>query len=244
MGRLLGVGVILAASAALMLHRWGPGEVEPPSERELERARSEMVDRQLKGRDIVDRRVLETMRRVPRHRFVPPELVGEAYSDGPLAIGEGQTISQPYIVALMSQLAQVSSSERVLEVGTGSGYQAAILAELAGEVYTIEILAGLAESARRTLEQLGYDNIHFRVGDGYRGWPEAAPFDAIVVTAAPDHVPQPLVDQLRLGGVMVIPVGSWSQDLLRITKTEKGVQREQITPVRFVPMTGEAEKHG
>jgi protein-L-isoaspartate(D-aspartate) O-methyltransferase len=202
-----------------------------------------MVERQLRGRDIVDPAVLEAMGRVPRHRFIAPALAREAYVDGPLSIGEGQTISQPYIVALMTQLAQVGKSERVLEVGTGSGYQAAVLAELAQEVYTIEILPSLAAAARRALDALGYQNIHFRVGDGYRGWPEGAPFDAIVVTAAPDHVPQPLLDQLEPGGIMVIPVGSWSQDLIQITKTETGIRRKRITPVRFVPMTGEAEKN-
>jgi len=241
--RLLGIGVVLASSAALVLWSWGAGEVAAPSEQELEPARRSMVEQQLRGRDIVDPAVLEAMGRVPRHRFVPPALQSQAYSDGPLSIGEGQTISQPYIVALMTQLAKVSENARVLEVGTGSGYQAAILAELAHEVYTIEILPHLAESAKRTLDALSYQNIHFRVGDGYRGWPEAAPFDAILVTAAPDHIPQPLVDQLKIGGILVIPVGSWSQDLIQATKTKAGLRQERVTPVRFVPMTGEAEKH-
>ncbi|HEY6000438.1 MAG TPA: protein-L-isoaspartate(D-aspartate) O-methyltransferase [bacterium] len=201
--------------------------------------REEMVARQIAARDVRDPRVLAAMRAVPRHRFVPPELAAEAYEDHPLPIGEGQTISQPYIVALMTELLALRGGERVLEVGTGSGYQAAVLAELAGEVYSIEILAPLAQRAAATLAGLGYGRVRVRTGDGYLGWPEAAPFDAIVVTAAPDHVPQPLIDQLKIGGRLVLPVGSYYQELVVCTKTEAGLQRRSVVPVRFVPMTGE-----
>lgn len=201
--------------------------------------RAEMVARQIAGRDVRDPRVLAAMRKVPRHRFVPAAWVAEAYEDHPVPIGEGQTISQPYIVALMTELLSLRGGERVLEVGTGSGYQAAVLAELAGEVYSIEILEPLARRAAATLLELGYARVHVRTGDGYQGWPEAAPFDAIVVTAAPDHIPQPLLDQLTVGGRLVIPVGSFSQELLVCTKTAAGVERRSVIPVRFVPMTGE-----
>jgi len=160
----------------------------------------------------------------------------------PTPIGEGQTISQPYIVALMTELLSPHSSDKVLEIGTGSGYQAAILAELVKEVYTIEIIKELGNKAEQLLKSLGYQNIRLRVGDGYRGWPEQAPFDGILVTAAPGHIPQPLLDQLKVGGRMIIPVGDSHQELMRITKEEKGIKKETILPVRFVPMTGEAEK--
>jgi protein-L-isoaspartate(D-aspartate) O-methyltransferase len=172
---------------------------------------------------------------------VPQGLEVAAYDDNPLSIGDGQTISQPYIVALMSELAKVGPHSRVLEVGTGSGYQAAVLAVLAKEVFSIEIIPSLGNAAKEKLNSLGYSNVHVRVGDGYKGWPDQAPFDAILVTAAPDHIPQPLVDQLKIGGRLVIPLGDYYQDLAVITKTEKGIQQEKIIPVRFVPMTGEAE---
>ncbi len=200
-----------------------------------------MVERQLAGRDITDQRVLDAMMAVRRHEFVTPDYRSEAYIDDPLPIGFGQTISQPYIVALMTQLAEVDSSSRVLEIGTGSGYQAAVLAELTAQVYSIEIVEPLCRRADSTLATLGYENVSIRCGDGYRGWPEAAPFDAIVVTAAPEHVPQPLIDQLKIGGRLIIPVGGNSQDLRRITKTTAGAVSESIIPVRFVPMTGEAQ---
>ena len=194
------------------------------------------------GRSQLRESVVNAMARVPRHRFVPPELIDAAYSDRPLPIGMGQTISQPFIVALMTELSDLSPTSRVLEVGTGSGYQAAVLAECAAHVYTIEIVAPLGEKARALLAELGYRNIDVRVGDGYRGWPEAAPFDAIVVTAAPDHVPQPLVDQLAPGGRMVIPVGQryGVQDLLVISKGADGqtLTRKSLE-VRFVPLTRE-----
>jgi protein-L-isoaspartate(D-aspartate) O-methyltransferase len=182
------------------------------------------------------------MRTVPRHRFVPEELIGSAHDDRPLPIGRNQTISQPYIVALMTELAGLSPDDRVLEIGTGSGYQAAVLSVLVKKVYTIEILDELSLRAREVLRELGRDNIEFRVGDGYRGWPEAAPFDAIVVTAAPPRVPQPLVDQLAQGGRLVIPVGTGYQELLVIEKTPEGLVRRRSIPVRFVPMVGEAQE--
>ena len=203
--------------------------------------RMSMVETQLVPRGIRDPAVLDAMRRVPRHRFVPESEREQAYTDGPLEIGQGQTISQPYIVALMTELARPRRTMKVLEVGTGSGYQAAVLAEVVGEVYTIEILPELGRRAQALLEELGYDNVHVRVGDGYHGWPEEAPFDAIVVTAAPERVPQALLDQLRIGGRLVIPVGVWTQELVRITRTPTGFERETITPVRFVPMTGKIQ---
>jgi protein-L-isoaspartate(D-aspartate) O-methyltransferase len=204
--------------------------------------RDRMVTEQIQGRDVADPRVLAAMRKVPRHRFVPDQLREAAYDDHPLPIGEGQTISQPYIVGLMSELLQLTGGERVLEVGTGSGYQAAVLAELAKEVYSIEILEPLALRAAATLRELGYPGVFVRAGDGYRGWPGAAPFDAIVVTAAPDHIPQPLVDQLKIGGRLVIPVGEHYQELLQCTKTPQGLPCKSIIPVRFVPLTGEEVK--
>jgi protein-L-isoaspartate(D-aspartate) O-methyltransferase len=192
------------------------------------------------GRDALSPCVEQALRTVPRHRFVPPDLVHEAYANRPLPIGMGQTISQPYVVALMTDLAEPTPGARVLEVGTGSGYQAAMLARCASKVYSIEIVKPLGERARSLLASLGYGNVEVRIGDGYKGWPEAAPFDAIVVTAAPDHVPQPLVEQLAAGGRMVIPIGSRNgvQELLVITKDADGkaVARRTLT-VRFVPLT-------
>jgi len=200
------------------------------------------MTRQIRSRGITDEALLSAFDTVPRHVFVPETQRAHAYEDRPLPIGEGQTISQPYIVALMTDLAGVRPGHRVLEVGTGSGYQAAILAALKADVYTIEIVPALAARARRTLEGLGVESIHYRVGDGYRGWPEAAPFDAIIVTAAPDHVPQPLVEQLAPGGRLIIPVGDVAQTLTRITRTDDGIVTERVVPVRFVPMTGEARE--
>jgi len=213
------------------------------SEKEFGRLRHAMVEHQIQARGVTDPKVLDAMRRVGRHEFVPLDLASQAYGDFPLPIGSGQTISQPYIVALMTELAKIEDDSRVLEVGTGSGYQAAVLSVLAGEVYSIEILEPLGNQAKERLSRLGYSNVHVRIGDGYKGWPEAAPFDAILVTAAPDHIPQPLVDQLKTGGRMVIPIGDFYQELEVITKTNEGIQREKAIPVRFVPMTGEAEDH-
>jgi protein-L-isoaspartate(D-aspartate) O-methyltransferase len=201
-----------------------------------------MVDRQIAARGVSDPKVLSVMRTVPRHRFVPDERSGEAYADSPLPIGLGQTISQPYIVAYMTEQLRVREGMKVLEIGTGSGYQAAVLAEIGADVYTIEIVPELALRSQQTLEALGYRNVQVRAGDGYRGWPEAAPFDRIIVTAAPDHVPQPLVDQLAEGGRMVIPVGRHFQQMLLVEKTARGVVERRMIDVRFVPMTGEAEK--
>jgi protein-L-isoaspartate(D-aspartate) O-methyltransferase len=239
-GALIVVLVLLAVIVACAASG-GNGKTPPPrpDDREAERRRA-MVGTQIEPRGIRDAAVLGAMRAVPRHRFVPAGEQEYAYSDGPLAIGLGQTISQPYIVALMTELIRPDRSMKVLEVGTGSGYQAAVLAECVGEVYTIEILADLGRGAEALLASLGYRNVHVRIGDGYDGWPEAAPFDAVVVTAAPEEIPQPLLDQLAVGGRLVAPVGSGSQDLIRVTRTADGWRRETIAAVRFVPMTGKA----
>ena len=202
--------------------------------------RALMVDATVAARGVTDEAVLHAMRTVPRHLFVPHEFVRLAYTDQALPIGHDQTISQPYIVALMIELADLGAGEKVLEVGTGSGYGAAVLAGVADSVYTIEILEPLAAAAAARLDSMGYGNIVVRHGDGYRGWPERAPFDAIVVTAAPDHVPEPLLSQLASGGRLVIPVGDLRQDLLCILRTEQGDVKRTVIPVRFVPMTGEA----
>jgi len=204
--------------------------------------REKMVDKQIKARGVKDKAVLAVMRKVPRHLFVPPEMVNSAYDDSPLPIGHGQTISQPYIVAYMTEALALKGGEKVLEIGTGSGYQAAVLAEIADSVFTIEILKPLADRASEDLRELGYKNVYVLCGDGYQGWPEHAPFDAIIVTAAPDHIPQPLKDQLKIGGRLVIPVGTRYQELLLITRTEKGFEERRLLPVRFVPMTGKAQE--
>ena len=206
-----------------------------------ERARHRMVETQLRMRDITDPLVLEAMTTVPRHRFVPAELQARAYDDSPLAIGFGQTISQPYIVAFMTQALRIGRDDVVLEVGTGCGYQAAVLAQLARQVYSLEILEPLATQARVTLAALGYTNVEVRCGNGYLGWPEHAPFDRIIVTAAPEAVPPALVDQLALGGLMAIPVGSpegGDQVLRVLRKTPGGLETLTTLPVRFVPMVG------
>ncbi len=205
-------------------------------------ARATMVRDHLAKRDISDARVLAAMGRVPRHRLIPPQLQSEAYADRPLSIGHNQTISQPYIVAFMSQALELQPSDKVLEIGTGSGYQAAILAELARTVYSIEIVAPLAEQAAIDLAALGYKSIHLRTGDGYVGWPDEAPFDAIILTAAPPKaVPRPLLDQLAEGGRLVAPVGTGIQELVRYRKVDGELQLEKLLAVRFVPMTGEAQ---
>jgi len=207
------------------------------------KAREEMVKTQISKRGIKDDRLLQAMLKVERHKFVPEEIQKFAYIDRPLPIGEGQTISQPYIVALMTELLKLDSDEKVLEIGTGSGYQAAILAELVREVYTIEILEPLAKKAEKLLQELGYENITVKCGDGYLGWEEYAPFDAIIVTCAPPHIPQPLIDQLAEGGRMVIPVGTNWQELKLIEKQNNQIKIIDTVPVRFVPMTGkEVEK--
>ena len=199
-----------------------------------------MVNNQLVSRGFTDRAVLDAIGKVPRHRFVPKEWQSRAYADGPLPIGHGQTISQPYIVAEMTQALQLTKDDRVLEIGTGSGYQAAVLAEIAGAVYSIEIIESLGREAARALSAAGYRNVHTRIGDGYAGWPEQAPFDAIMVTAAAPEVPQPLIDQLKPGGRLVIPVGAQggAQELYVIEKDARGtVTRRKALDVRFVPLT-------
>jgi protein-L-isoaspartate(D-aspartate) O-methyltransferase len=197
-----------------------------------------MVERQLRSGGIADPRVLEAMSKVPRHRFVPEDQQDAAYDDRPLPIGFGQTISQPFIVAFMTEALAVSPADTVLEIGTGSGYQTAVLGELALAVHSIEVVPELAERARATLRTLGYGHVEVRLGDGYRGWPERAPFPKIIVTAAPDELPQALIDQLAVGGTMVVPVGpqSGDQELRILKKTERGVVTERSLPVRFVPM--------
>ncbi len=206
------------------------------TERHSERRR--MVEEQIIARGIASDRVLQAMRKVPRHRFLPTHLAHLAYNDRPLPIGLNQTISQPFIVAYMTDAAGISPKEKVLEIGTGSGYQAAILGELAKEVYTIEIIPELGERARSTLGEMGYQNINVRIGNGYEGWVEHAPFDVIIVTAAPEAVPQALIDQLAVNGRMVIPVGAQNQEMMLIRKTRQGIVTRSTIPVRFVPMTG------
>jgi protein-L-isoaspartate(D-aspartate) O-methyltransferase len=198
--------------------------------------RMRMVENQIRKRGVRDTRVLRALETVPRHEFVPVSSVNQAYEDHPLFIGHGQTISQPYIVALMSEVLELDEADRVLEIGTGSGYQAAVLAVLVEKVYSIEIVEELGVEAASRLERLGYDNVEVRIGDGYQGWPEEAPFDAVIVTAAPETVPQALVDQLADGGRMVLPVGVGVQELLLIEKKDGKVTERRITSVRFVPM--------
>ncbi|HEY7817794.1 MAG TPA: protein-L-isoaspartate(D-aspartate) O-methyltransferase [Vicinamibacteria bacterium] len=231
--------MLFTLSAAILLFA---GRCAGQDQQSLDEARRRMVEEQLERRDIEDPKVLAAMGRVPRHRFVPEALQFRAYADHPLPIGSGQTISQPYIVALMTQLAELEPDDSVLEIGTGSGYQAAVLAEIVREVYTIEIVPELAERAKALLAELGYRNVTSRTGDGYVGWKEAAPFDAILVTAAPPEVPQPLLEQLAPGGILVIPVGpqSMTQRLLRIEKSADGsTTTREIIPVVFVPLVRE-----
>jgi len=207
-------------------------------------ARRQMVAEQLvrAGRDITNARVLTVMGKVPRHEFVPERLRPEAYTDHPLPIGQGQTISQPYIVAFMTERLEPRPTDRVLEIGTGSGYQAAVLAGLVAEVYTIEIISDLAQRAAADLKRLGYTNVQVRAGDGYQGWAEAASFDGIIVTCAPERVPQPLIDQLKDGGRIIIPVGpAWNQELVLLRKRGGKLEQQAVLPVRFVPMTGKAK---
>jgi protein-L-isoaspartate(D-aspartate) O-methyltransferase len=201
-------------------------------------ARKQMVDLQIKDRGVLDKKVLQAMTDVPRHIFAPGHDINVAYADTPLPIGNGQTISQPYIVAFMTESAELKGNEKVLEIGTGSGYQAAVLSKIVKEVYTIEIIEALGKNAEKVLKENGYNNVHVKIGDGYSGWPEHAPFDVIIITAAPDDIPQNLLKQLKIGGRMIVPIGSFIQELVRITKTEKGFAKEDLIPVRFVPMTG------
>jgi len=220
----------------------GGGDGAARAEQEWARQREEMVRTQIAARGVRDERVLAAMRAVPRHQFVPEDVRGQAYEDHPLPIGEGQTISQPYIVGLMSELLEVGPGDRVLEIGTGSGYQAAILAAMGCEVYTIEIRPQLAAVAQERLARLGYPHVHVLVGDGYAGWPNAAPFAGIIGTAAPERTPQTFLEQLADGGHLVIPIGSFYQQLKVYTRRDGEVTERDVIPVRFVPMIGEAER--
>jgi protein-L-isoaspartate(D-aspartate) O-methyltransferase len=229
--------LILAAVATT-----GCGQ-QTPTPADFSAQRQQMVEKQLKPRNIKDERVLAAMTKVPREEFIPVDARGDAYEDGPLPIGYDQTISQPYIVAFMTEQLRPKPSDRVLEIGTGSGYQAAILAELVSDVYSIEIVEPLAKNAETALQRLGYKNVHVKFGDGYKGWSEEAPFDAVIVTCAPEKVPQPLVDQLKDGGRMVIPVGERFAQQLYLFEKKNGQLKESVTlPVRFVPMLREPEK--
>jgi protein-L-isoaspartate(D-aspartate) O-methyltransferase len=235
--RIVAQFLLFAAITATGCGQQAPGVADFAAQRQR------MVERQLKDRGIKDERVLAAMGKVPREEFVPPESRDTSYEDGPLSIGYHQTISQPYIVAFMTEQLRLQPSDRVLEIGTGSGYQAAILAELVSEIYSVEIVEPLARAAEATLQRLGYKNVHVKIGDGYKGWPAAAPFDAIIVTCAPDKVPQPLIDQLKDGGRMVIPVGERFAQQLYLLEKKNGQLKESVTlPVRFVPMAREAEK--
>jgi protein-L-isoaspartate(D-aspartate) O-methyltransferase len=241
-GASLFLAATLAATACNGRAVEGPRVTAVPSDGDADR-RARMVETQIVARGVRDPRVLAAVRKVPRHQFVDPAQRAQAYEDHPLPIPGNQTISQPYIVALMTELLELEPSSRVLEIGTGSGYQSAVLAELAEEVFTIEIVPELARLAASRLKGLGYGNVTVREGDGYRGWPEHAPFDGIIVTAAPERIPQPLLDQLAPGGIMVIPVGGFFQELKVFRKSADGrVTEKDILPVRFVPMTGEVEK--
>ncbi len=241
---LAALGLVFGASvprAPFAIQKSAEGVGAP--EDEYRQARERFVHEEIEGRGIRDPRVLAAMRKVPRHLFEPPDQQKYAYEDSPLFIGYGQTITEPYLVAFMTEALELKPHDRVLEIGTGSGYQAAVLSELVEEVYTIEIVEPLAKTAEERLRRLGYSNVHVRAGDGYLGWPEAAPFDAIILTAAPpERVPPPLIEQLREGGRLIAPVGGSEQDLTRLHRTAKGVTEEVLLPVRFVPMTGEAEK--
>ncbi len=212
------------------------GQTEPKSDQVWKEKAKVMVKQQIESRGIDDKKVLDAMRNVPRHVFVPKLFRSQAYDDHPLPIAEQQTISQPYIVALMTDLLEIREDDKVLEIGTGSGYQAAVLSMLADSVYFVELIKALADSASSTLRSLGYRNIRVKWGDGYKGWPEFAPFDKIIVTAAPEQVPAALVDQLKPGGLLVIPVGKRYQELKLIRKLETGFESEDVIPVRFVPM--------
>ena len=254
-GQLLRIVLLLAATLAVgPAAPWGAwsggstaARAQDPREQRHRMVREQLAAEAPFRAAITDSTVLAAMRAVPRHRFVPPTLRESAYDDRPLPIGHGQTISQPWIVARMTELVRPKPGDTVLEVGTGSGYQAAVLAEVVDHVFTIEIIGELARSARQRLRQLGYDNVTVRHGDGYRGWPEHAPFDAIVVTAAPEQIPEPLVDQLATGGRMVIPVGPQArgQALTVLHRREDGsLERRVVSAVRFVPMTRDTAEGG
>jgi len=235
-------GKRMVFAALLLLAAFAAGLGAFPRGDDFAAARQQMIQ-EIRTGGVTDAGVLTALDEVPRHLFVPDGERREAYEDRPLRIGAGQTISAPSIVAIMTSLLDVKRGDRILEVGTGSGYQAAVLARLGAEVYSIEIIKPLGERARRTLTELGYRNVHLRIGDGYEGWPSAAPFDGIIVTAAPPRIPEPLLRQLKTGGKLVIPVGDGLQDLLVLTKRrDGGFDRRKVLPVLFVPMTGEAQK--
>ena len=238
--RVLEVLLTMSLAGGWLLGCGGQGRAQEDAD--SARLREAMVTQQIAARGVRSEAVLSAMRAVPRHLFVPEDLRAEAYADHPLPIGEGQTISQPYIVGLMSELLEVKSGDRVLEIGTGSGYQAAVLVAMGCEVYTIEIRASLAAEAEKRLQGLGFTNIHVRSGDGYAGWPDAAPFRGIIVTAAPERIPEPLLQQLAVGGKLVIPVGAYYQQLKVVTREAQGFSEKDVLPVRFVPMTGKIER--
>jgi protein-L-isoaspartate(D-aspartate) O-methyltransferase len=234
----------IAAPALAQSAQPRPASSAPPLDRATAASLEQMVSEQIEKRGVKDQLVLSALRQVPRERFVPERVRALAYSDGPLPIGFGQTISQPYIVALMTELAHLRGGERVLEIGTGSAYQAAVLAKIAKEVYTIEIVPALAESAEQRLRELGFANVHTKNGDGFFGWPEKGPFDAILITAAASYVPPPLIQQLKEGGRLILPLGDphFSHTLTTITKTEGRLRSTAHASVRFVPMTGHIER--
>jgi protein-L-isoaspartate(D-aspartate) O-methyltransferase len=213
-----------------------PAPIKPQMKSNYAEERKSMLDIQIKSRGIKDAQVLEAMEKVRRHVFVPENMIKYAYNDEPLPIGKGQTISQPYIVAYMTEVLQLTCEGKVLEVGTGSGYQAAVLAEIAGEVFTVEIIDELSKNAQEVLRAEGYTNIHFRVGDGAYGWEEEAPYDAIMVTAAPPEVPRALQEQLKIGGRMIVPVGDAFQELVLIVREKRRFRKKKLLPVRFVPL--------
>ena len=233
--------VLLGLSALLLFFVIRPLIREKREERTYNVRAEVMVAEQIEARGVKNEKVLQAMGKVPRHKFVPENLIPHAYEDNPLPIGFGQTISQPYIVALMTELLEPEGRDKVLEVGTGSGYQAAVLSEIVDEVYTIEIFEELGTSVKERLEDLGYDNVKVKIADGYYGWPEHAPFDNIIVTCAASHIPPPLIQQLKEGGKMCIPVGSvfWTQNLMLVEKKDGKIISRNILPVRFVPLLGE-----
>jgi protein-L-isoaspartate(D-aspartate) O-methyltransferase len=232
-----GIFVLIGSAVCTLWAFW-----QPDSEETYRTRRLEMVGAQIERRGVMDKAVLTALRKIPRHRFVPALWRGLAYADEPLPIGDGQTISQPYIVGWMTELIEPTKTMRVLEIGTGSGYQAAVLAECVGEVDTIEVVPTLGKKAESLLGELGYRNIRVRIGDGYEGWSECAPYDAILLTAAPPtDIPRPLLEQLKPGGRLVAPVGRGDQKLVRITNAPTGYKREILAAVRFVPMTGKAQ---
>ncbi len=236
------LGFALAAGL-LFVFVLSPGPLPAGQEDRFDELRDEMVNEQIVARGIVDKRVIEAMREVPRHLFVPPEVVSLAYTDQPLSIGFGQTISQPYIVAFMTEAVDLRPTSRVLEIGTGSGYQSAVLAKIVDEVYTIEIVPELSKRATAVLKGLGYGNVHVLTGDGYDGWPAHAPYDAIIVTCSPTDAPPPLVEQLAEGGRMIVPISEdGNQSLVLMTKEQGRPRRRSILPVLFVPMVGKGRK--